>query len=385
MKPERPAWILIAPDSFKGSATADAVARSVARGWSTVRPDDHIQLAPMADGGEGTLDALAPVFPRADRRTVTITGPDDCPAEAEWLYIPAPDPGAGSTGVVELSSTSGITLMQALAAKDAHSKGFGQAIAAALDAGVTRLILGIGGSACTDGGAGMLQELGYRILDSTGCPIGPGNSGAGQSCSVDTSQARPLPKDGVVVLTDVTNPLTGPNGSAAVFGPQKGAQEAEIEGMDAALSRFAALFAVDPLTSGSGAGGGTGFGLMVWGGKAISGSEHIADVLELPTRIKDANLLITGEGRFDEQSGFGKVVGKLRQLAQPTQVPVALVAGSISVSTAGFSDSVALTALAGTAHAAMADPEYYLVRAGAQLASNFTRKGQTQTPATQNP
>lgn len=371
---ERRARILIAPDSFKGSATADAAARSLALGWLAIRPDDHIQLAPMADGGEGTLDAFATVFPRAERRTIKVTGPDDRPVEAQWLYIPASDPATGSTGVVELSATSGITLMQNLDAKHAHSRGFGQAIRATLEAGVTRLVLGIGGSACTDGGAGMLQELGYSILDSSGHQIGPGNSGAGQTYSVDAGLACALPTGGVVVLTDVSNPLTGPNGSAAVFGPQKGARRIDIDDMDAALVRFASAFNVDPQSPGAGAGGGTGFGLMVWGGAAISGSDHVAEILQLPTRIKDADLLITGEGRFDEQSGLGKVVGKLRQLASPA-VPVALVAGNISARSDAFCDAVSLTYLAGSAEAAMADPEYYLVRAGAQMATNFTTAG----------
>jgi glycerate 2-kinase len=155
----RPARILIAPDSFKGS-TAEAVASNLALGWSSVRRQDHIQLAPMADGGEGTIDALKTAYPSADRRPISVVGPGGHPVEAEWLYLPPAFGARGSTGVVELASTSGITHLERLSPLDAQSTGFGQAIVAALEAGVSRLVLGIGGSACTDGGAGMLQEPG---------------------------------------------------------------------------------------------------------------------------------------------------------------------------------------------------------------------------------
>lgn len=367
----RPARILVAPDSFKGSATAEAVASNIALGWSSVRGQDHIQLAPMADGGEGTIDALKSVYPSADRRPIRVIGPAGQPIDAEWLYLPPSFGARGSTGVVELASTSGITLLERLSPLDAQSTGFGQAIVAALKAGVSRLVLGIGGSACTDGGAGMLQELGYRIFDENDKPIRPGNRGLSDAVRVDASAVLPLPKNGVVVLTDVTNPLTGPNGSAAVFAPQKGACGEDIPLMDAALERFAALFSVDPQTPGAGAAGGTGFGLMVWGADMKSGADEIASLLNLPSRIEQADLLITGEGRFDPQSHLGKVVGQLRHTAAAFDVPVALVAGAIGSETEGFSSAISLSDLAGDSRSAMADPGTYLRIAGAELASNF--------------
>ncbi|WP_142060141.1 glycerate kinase [Pseudarthrobacter sp. B4EP4b] len=367
----RPARILIAPDSYKGSATAEAVARNIALGWSSVRGQDHIQLAPMADGGEGTIDALKSIYPSADRRPIRVAGPGGQPVEAEWLYLPPAFGSRGSTGVVELASTSGITLLEHLSPLDAQSTGFGQAIVAALEAGVSRLVLGIGGSACTDGGAGMLQELGYRFLDKNDKPIRPGNRGLSDAVCVDASAVLPLPENGVVVLTDVTNPLTGPNGSAAVFAPQKGASRQDIPLMDSALEHFAALFSIDPQTTGAGAAGGTGFGLMVWGADMKSGAEEIASLLNLPSRVKHADLLITGEGRFDRQSDLGKVVGQLRRTAAAFDVPVALVAGAIGSETEGFSNAISLSDLAGDSRSAMADPETYLRIAGAELASSF--------------
>ncbi|WP_370460297.1 glycerate kinase [Pseudarthrobacter sp. GA104] len=370
----RPARILIAPDSFKGSATAEAVASNLALGWSSVRGQDNVQLAPMADGGEGTIDALKSVFPTADRRPIRVIGPGGKTVEAEWLYLPPAFGARGSTGVVELASTSGITLLESLSPLDAQSTGFGQAIVAALEAGVSRLILAIGGSAATDGGAGVLQELGYRILDENDEPIRPGNRGLPDAVRVDASAVVTLPENGVVVLTDVTNPLTGPNGSAAVFGPQKGASGEVITRMDAALEHFAALFDIDPQTPGAGAAGGAGFSLMVWGAEVKSGAEEIASLLNLPSRIEHADLVITGEGRFDHQSHLGKVVGKLRHTAAAFGVPIALVAGAIASETEGFSCAMSLSDLAGDTGSAMADPETYLRIAGAELASSFAAK-----------
>lgn len=367
----RPARILIAPDSFKGSATAAAVAGNLALGWSSVRRQDHIQVAPMADGGEGTIDALKAVYPAADRRPVRVTGPVGRPVEAEWLYLPPAFGVRGSTGVVELASTSGLTLLESLSPLDAQSTGFGQAIVAALKAGVSRLILAIGGSAATDAGSGMMQELGYRILNANDEPIRPGNRGLPDAARVDASAVLPMPENGVVVLTDVTNPLTGPDGAAAVFAPQKGAAGEDIPAMNEALEHFAALFDTDPQTPGAGAAGGAGFGLMVWGADVKSGAEEIASLLNLPSRIEQADLLITGEGRFDHQSHLGKVVGKLRQTADVFEVPVALVAGAIGAETKGFSSAISLSDLAGSSMSAMTDPETYLRIAGARLASTF--------------
>lgn len=363
--------IVIAPDSFKGTATADTAARNIGAGWLAVRPNDDVRLVPMADGGEGTIDALTTVFPAAERRTVRISGPDGRPVDAVWLYLPPTPEEPNGTGVVELASTSGITLMRSLEPYDAHSIGFGQAIVAALEAGVSKLILGVGGSSSTDGGAGMLAELGYQILDADDIPVRPGNRGIAHTSRVDSVNARPLPNQGVKILTDVTNPLTGPNGAAAVFGPQKGATPEDLALLDTALTRFASLFDVDPHTPGAGAGGGTAFGLMAWGGVSQSGAAELASLLNLPSLLEGTDLLITGEGRFDTQSHLGKVVGLLCQLADPLQVPVALVAGAVTANADGFADCVSLTHLAVTAEEAMAHSALYLRQAGSLMASRY--------------
>ncbi len=181
--------VVFAPDSFKGSATAAEVASALATGWSSVRPGDRVVLAPMADGGEGTLDAFEVAVPGSTRRPVRVTGPDGAPRDASWLLLP------DGTAVVELAETSGIGLMPSLAPFDAQTTGFGQAIAAALDAGATGLLLAIGGSASTDGGAGMLTALGARLLDAAGGAVVPGNRGLASLDRVELG-LRALPREG---------------------------------------------------------------------------------------------------------------------------------------------------------------------------------------------
>jgi glycerate kinase len=209
--------VVLAPDSFKGTATAAEAADALARGWRSIAPSDVIVEKPMADGGEGTLDAFAAAVPGSERVPVTVQGPDDRPVDAAWLRLP------DGTAVVELALTSGITLLDPLRPLDAHTLGFGQAIAAALDAGARRLLLAIGGSSSTDGGAGALAALGAVFLDAQRRPVRLGNRGVGALARADLSGLRPLPADGALILSDVTNPLLGPFGAAAIFGPQKGA------------------------------------------------------------------------------------------------------------------------------------------------------------------
>lgn len=174
-----PRTIVIAPDSFKGSATAAEIATALGGGWSRVHPDDRVLLLPMADGGEGTLDAFELAIEGARRMPITVTGPVGEPVHAAWLMLP------DGTAVVELADTSGITLLDPLRPFDAHTRGFGEAIAAALDAGARELLLGIGGSSSTDGGVGALQALGATVVDAAGRPIAPGNSGLGDIAHVD--------------------------------------------------------------------------------------------------------------------------------------------------------------------------------------------------------
>ena len=246
---EIPCRIVIAPDSFKGTATAAQVAEAIGAGWREVRPADTVRSLPMADGGEGTVAAFEAAVPGALRQPVTVTGPDDRTVDTYWLQLP------DGSGVVELASTSGITLLHPLRPMTAHSRGFGQAISAALDAGVSRLLLAIGGSSSTDGGTGVLKELGARLLDRHGDPIADGGAGLLDLATADLSALRPLPPGGVFVLSDVTAPLNGPSGAAHVFGAQKGATGEQISVLDAVLNRWGG-FGTGADMPGAGAAGG---------------------------------------------------------------------------------------------------------------------------------
>jgi glycerate kinase len=361
------ARIVVAPDSFKGSAEARAAAAAIARGWESVRSGDEISLLPMADGGEGTVDAFAAAFPGAERMPVTVTGPDDRSVDAAWLLLP------DGTGVVELASASGITLLDPLLPFDAHTVGFGQLIGDALDHGVTRLLLAIGGSSSTDGGTGALTALGARFVDGSGAPIAPGNRGLASLAAVDRSALRDLPLGGATVLSDVTNPLLGPLGAAAVFGPQKGASPEDVAGLDAGLGRLSLIAGGTPAAPGAGAAGGAGYGLLLWGASLAPGAGAVGDALGMPAAVASADLVITGEGRFDDQSASGKVPSYLLALGEATATPVALVAGLVEAPTDAFSDTVSLTDVAGSSTAARAEAERWLVEAGARLARDFNR------------
>lgn len=355
--------VVIAPDSFKGTLRAADAARAIADGWAGERPDDPILLRPMADGGEGTLDAFALAHPSAVRMPVTVTGPDGSPRAASWLLLP------DGTGIVELASTSGIELLgERRMPWDAGTRGFGEAIAAALDHGVERLVLGIGSSASTDGGAGMLVALGARILDAAGGPVAPGARGLRDASALDLAALRPPPPGGALVLSDVTSPLLGPAGAAAVFGPQKGLDPADVPTAEAALERFARLVDVDPATPGAGAAGGTGFALLAWGAHLAPGAERVAELVGIAAALAGAGLVITGEGGYDTQTAAGKAPETVRGLAADAGVPAALVAGRIDTDPGGYVRALALTALAGSAESAMAEPGRWLREAGAELA-----------------
>ena len=362
-----PRRVVIAPDSFKGTASAADAAAALARGWRTVHPGDELLLRPMADGGEGTLDAFAAAVPGSERVPVTVHGPAGRPADAAWLRLP------DGAAVVELALTSGITMLDPLRPLDAHTLGFGEAIAAALDGGATRLLLALGGSASTDGGVGALAALGGSFLDAANRPVKLGNRGLGTVARVDLSGLRPLPAGGALVLSDVTNPLLGELGAAAVFGPQKGADAATVEVLDANLARLVRLVPGGHSLArapGAGAAGGTGFGLLAWGARMAGGSAAVADAIGLDAALDDADLVITGEGRFDWQSASGKVPSEVLARAAKTGARPLLVAGVIEAdaAAAGFVASVSLAGLAGGSDAAMAQTRHWLEAAGAELA-----------------
>ncbi|PPG96236.1 glycerate kinase [Rathayibacter rathayi] len=351
--------VVVAPDSFKGSVSAVEVAQALAQGWSAERPGDEIVLAPMADGGEGTVDALALAVPEARRHSALVTGPDDRTVSADWLLLP------DGAAVVELASASGISLLDPLRPLTAHTRGFGRAIAAALDAGAQSLLLAIGGSASTDGGVGALRELGARFTTLSGHDIGDGGGALHGLASVDWRGLRALPAGGAVVLSDVTAPLLGDSGAAHVFAPQKGAGPEDVLRLDGGLRHLAAHLDADPDAPGAGAAGGTGFGLLAWGARLSSGADAVGRAIGLPGLVAGADVVITGEGRFDAQTAAGKVPSYARGLAEAAGARALLVAGAITAPTSGFSKAASLTEVAGSASAALADPLPHL-RAVAQ-------------------
>ncbi|MBF4462933.1 MULTISPECIES: glycerate kinase [unclassified Rathayibacter] len=357
-----PRRVVVAPDSFKGSARAVDVAEALAAGWREVRPDDELVLVPMADGGEGTVDAFAVAFPGARRHLVTVPGPDDRPVEAAWLMLP------DATAVVELASASGLSLLDPLRPLTAHTRGFGRAIADALDAGARALLLAIGGSSSTDGGVGALRELGARFVTVSGRELGDGGGALRALAAVDLRGMRPLPPGGARILSDVTSPLLGDVGAARVFGPQKGASPDDVLRLEDGLRHLAAHLDADPEAAGAGAAGGTGFGLLAWGARLSLGSAAVAEALGLAAAVAGADVVVTGEGRFDEQSQAGKVPSSVLALAEAAGAWAYLVAGSLEAPPTGFAVSASLAEAAGSVAAAMAEPLPALRAVGARLA-----------------
>ena len=356
--------VVLAPDSFKGTITAADAAAALAEGWATADPAAEFVHRPMADGGEGTVAAFAAAVPGATRMPVTVDGPAGAPVDTSWLLLP------DGTAVIDLASTSGIELLDELRPWDADTTGLGQALVAALDHAVTRVVVGIGSSASTDGGTGMLTALGARFLDAAGAPVARGARGLADIASVDLSGLRAAPE--VRVLTDVTNPLTGPRGAAAVFGPQKGLTLADIPAVDAALTRLASQLGLDAELPGTGAAGGVGGALVAWGATLAPGAAEVATLIGLAEAIADADVVITGEGSYDGQSGDGKVPSFIAALAASSDAAAMLAAGRITsdADTALFTSSASLTELAGSSASALADPARWLRAAGAALAAS---------------
>lgn len=373
--------VLIAPDSFKGTITAADAVAAIAAGWKSVDPRAELVLMPLADGGEGTLDAFWAVVPDAQPMPVTVTGPDGLPRQATWLLLPPSPDAPRGTGVVELASTSGIELLTELRPWDADTRGCGEAMAAALDFGVSRIIVGIGSSSSTDGGSGLLCALGARMFDASGQDVVGGARGLKDVEMIDVTALRK--PDELLVVTDVTNPLTGPAGAAAVFGPQKGLVGSDIGAADEALAHFAGVLErsidaenfgiADPAAPGTGAAGGTGFALMALGGKLLPGATEIARLMGFAEKLQAADVVVTGEGSYDGQSGSGKVPGFVAGAAEQLGVPVALVAGRIedAADVSALDVVLSLTEIAGSAASAMADPRAHLVEAGQRLARQF--------------
>ncbi|PPS88903.1 Glycerate kinase [Streptomyces sp. MH60] len=327
--------VLVAADKFKGSLTAVEVAERVTAGLRRVVPDVQVEALPVADGGDGTVAAA--VAAGFERREVRVAGP--LGDEVTAAYALRED-----TAVVEMAEASGLQRLPegVLAPLTASTYGSGELLRAALDAGARTIVFGVGGSATTDGGAGMLAALGARFLDGDGEPVAPGGGGLAGLASADLSGLDPRLSDVALVLaSDVDNPLTGPKGAPAVYGPQKGASPDDVTALDAALAHFAkvleqtegvgaraAEYAASP---GAGAAGGIGFGAMLLGARFRPGIEVMLDVLGFAPALDRADLVITGEGSLDEQTLHGKAPAGVAAAARAAGKEVVAVCGRLAL------------------------------------------------------
>lgn len=327
------AWqIVIAPDSFKGSLSALEAAEAMEEGVRRALPSAQTVLLPVADGGEGTVDAV--LRARGGRRVaVEVTGPLGTPVRAAYGLLPD-----GQTAILEMAAASGLMLVPT-GQKDPRrttTYGTGELIRSALEQGARRIILGIGGSATNDGGAGMAQALGIPLLDEHGDPLPPGGAALSRLRRIDTShRLAELEQVEIIAACDVDNPLIGPRGASAVYGPQKGATPQMVAELDAALGNLAAVIRRDlgldvANLPGAGAAGGLGAGLIAFVGARLQpGFPLVAELLDLETHIAGADLVLTGEGAIDAQTAFGKVPVGVARIAARHGVPVVAVGGGI--------------------------------------------------------
>lgn len=325
--------IVIAPDSFKESLSAADVAAALADGVRAVLPDAELIIRPMADGGEGTVDALLSAHPDGERRRAYVSGPLGVRVDAEWGWLPA-----SRTAVIESAAAAGLHHVprEQRDVMRASSAGVGELMMAALDAGATRIIVGLGGSATNDGGLGLLRALGIRFLDHRHEPVSDGAAGLLELMHVDASAIDPrLTAVRVDVANDVDSPLCGPLGASHLFGPQKGGTADQLARLDAALDRYATLctqvLARDERDApGAGAAGGMGYALKTFLHASFHpGAELVAGAVGLAEQLRGADLVLTGEGRLDAQTLRGKTPMGVARYAREACVPVIAFGGSL--------------------------------------------------------
>lgn len=363
--------IVVAVDKFKGSLSAQDASAHIAAGLRSVDPSIEVVTASVADGGDGTVDAA--IDAGFEPRTVLVDGPTGAPVEAEYAVFAGP---SGVTCVVELANCCGLQLLPGgvAAPMTSSTRGLGQVILAALAGGCDRLVVGVGGSASTDGGAGMLSALGARILDADGRPVGPGGGALIDVRRVELTAARErLAGVRLELASDVDNPLTGEHGAAVVYGPQKGADPAQVSVLDEALAHFASLSdSVLAHRPGAGAAGGTGYGALLLGARVRSGIETLLEITGFAELLRGADLVITGEGSLDRQSLRGKTPMGVAKAGRSAGIPVRALAGRVIVTpqelhTAGIHAAYALTDIEPDLATCMKDAGPLLERRAAAL------------------
>jgi glycerate kinase len=324
--------IVVAPDSFKGSVSAVGVANAMEKGILTVFATAEIFKIPIADGGEGTVEALITAT-GGQIITTEVVGPLGTPVQAQWGLL-----GDGETAVIEMAAASGLTLVpkERRDPRVTTTYGTGQLMKAVLDKGIRKLIIGIGGSATNDGGAGMAEALGAKFLDQNGTELPPGGTALANLARIDMAgmDAR-IKETEIMVACDVDNPLCGPRGASAVYGPQKGATPAMITELDAALRNYAGIAAAATGKDvaecpGAGAAGGLGAGLLFFtNAKLRPGVEIVLETTGFDALVSEADLVITGEGRTDFQTAFGKAPVGVAKIAKRYNVPVICLSGGL--------------------------------------------------------
>ncbi len=324
--------IVVAPDSYKGSVSALGVAQAMERGILRVFPDADVRKIPIADGGEGTVDALITAT-HGTRHLLEVTGPLGQRVSAHWGVL-----GDGQTAVIEMAAASGLPLLtpEQRNPRISTTYGTGELMRAALDAGLRKIIIGIGGSATNDGGAGMARALGARFMADDGQELPDGGAALARLKHIDLAGLDPrLRESQITVACDVDNPLCGPRGASAVFGPQNGATPEIVAELDAALGHFASIArkatgrAAAEL-SGAGAAGGLGAGLMFFTpAKLKPGVEIVLDAVDFAGVVKGAAFVMTGEGRTDFQTAFGKAPVGVAKVAKQFNIPVFCLSGGL--------------------------------------------------------
>lgn len=370
--------VVLAPDGFGGSMSARQAADALARGWRAAAPHDELLLLPLSDGGPGFVEVLAAARPGATLETLVVEDPLGRPVPAAWLLD-------GTTAWVESAQACGLHLLAEHERDPSRTStyGVGQVVTAALQAGARRVVVGLGGSATNDGGAGMLAALGLAPVDADGRPLPPGGLALARAARVEGRGDPRLADVDLVAASDVEAPLLGLHGASAVFGPQKGASRADVLALDAALERWADV--LEPALGvrvrelpGSGAAGGLGAALLALGARREPGLPMVAEAVGLADAVERADLVVTGEGRYDATSIRGKVVGGVAALATASAVPCLVLAGQVAVgrreaAAAGVDAAYAVVDACGL-EASLADPAGELAALAARVAREWSRR-----------